>query len=283
VIAVLTCGRSPTAALRLARYLTARDRGLEAFAATGYEVIEGDPWAVRPELTFYCGAVNRRAVEPIIAAFEQREGVRVNTVYNGCGILTGQMRAIADWQKGRGFPDVYMACDRYYLDEVGGLFQEDTNISETEVVIAVPKGNPKGIATIADLTAPGLRLAVGQPKQCTIGVLTRQLLRAQGMLDKVMPNVVAETCSSALLLPMVTTGSVDAAFVYESDVRLAAGQVDTIRVAVPEAVAVQPLGIARSSDFKWLSRRLMDAVTRGRASFEAAGFRWRHAPSTAAP
>jgi ABC-type molybdate transport system substrate-binding protein len=283
VIAVLTSARSPTAALRLARYLTARDRGLEAFAASGYEVIEGDPWAVRPELTFYCGAVNRRAVEPIIAAFEQREGVRVNTVYNGCGILTGQMRAIADWQKGRGFPDVYMACDRYYLDEVGGLFQEDTNISETEVVIAVPKGNPKGITTIADLTAPGLRLAVGQPKQCTIGVLTRQLLRAQGMLDKVMPNVVAETCSSALLLPMVTTGSVDAAFVYDSDVRLAAGQVDTIRVAVPEAVAVQPLGIARSSDFKWLSRRLMDAVTRGRAAFEAAGFRWRHSPQPATP
>jgi ABC-type molybdate transport system substrate-binding protein len=103
------------------------------------------------------------------------------------------------------------------------------------------------------------------------------------MLDKIMPNVVAETCSSALLLPMVTTGSVDAAFVYDSDVRLAAGQVDTIRVAVPEAVAVQPLGIARSSDFKWLSRRLMDAVTRGRAAFEAAGFRWRHAPQPAAP
>jgi molybdate transport system substrate-binding protein len=283
VIAVLTSARSPTAALRLARYLTARDRGLEAFAAAGYDVIDGDPWAVRPELTFYCGAVNRRAVEPILADFERREGVRINTVYNGCGILTGQMKAIADWQQGRGFPDLYMACDRYYLDEVGGLFQDATEISETEVVIAVPKGNPKGIRSIADLTAPGLRLAVGQPKQCTIGVLTRQLLRAQGMLDVIMPNVVAETCSSALLLPMVTTGSVDAAFVYESDARLSADTVDTIRLAVPEAVAVQPIGIARSSGFKWLTRRLTDAVTRGRGAFEAAGFRWRHAGSTGRP
>ncbi|MBM4058539.1 MAG: hypothetical protein FJ275_09940, partial [Planctomycetes bacterium] len=84
VLAVLTCARSPTAALRFARYLTARDRGLEAFRAARYDVIDGDPWAVRPELTFYCGAVNRRAVEPILAAFERREGVRVNTVYNGC-------------------------------------------------------------------------------------------------------------------------------------------------------------------------------------------------------
>jgi len=283
VIAVLTSARSPTAALRLARYLTARDRGLETFAAAGYDVIDGDPWAARPELTFYCGAVNRRAVEPILAAFERREGVKINTVYNGCGILTGQMKAIADWQRGRGFPDLYMACDRSYLQEVGGLFQDDADISETEVVIAVPKGNPKGIASIADLAAPGLRLAVGQPKQCTIGVLTRQLLRAKGMLETIMPNVVAETCSSALLLPMVTTGSVDAAFVYESDVTLSDREVDMIRVAVPEAIAVQPIGIARSSEFKWLTRRLMDAVTRGRASFEAAGFRWRHAASTTAP
>jgi molybdate transport system substrate-binding protein len=283
VIAVLSTARSPPAALRLARYLTARDRGLEAFTAAGYDVIDGDPWAVRPELTFYCGAVNRRAVEPILAAFERREGVTVNTVYNGCGILTGQMKAIADWQQGRGFPDLYMACDRYYLNEVGGLFQDDADISETEVVIAVPKGNPKNIATIADLTAPGLRLAVGQPKQCTIGVLTRQLLRAQGLLDRIMPNVVAETCSSALLLPMVTTGAVDAAFVYESDVKLSDREVDMIRVAVPEAVAVQPIGLARSSQFKWLTRRLMDAVTRGRESFEAAGFRWRPAAPTAAP
>ena len=283
VIAVLSTARSPTAALRLARYLTARDRGLEAFATAGYDVIDGDPWAVRPELTFYCGAVNRRAVEPILADFERREGVTINTVYNGCGILTGQMKAIADWQRGRGFPDLFMACDRSYLDEVDGLFQDAADISETEVVIAVPKGNPRNIATIADLAAPGLRLAVGQPKQCTIGVLTRQLLRAQGLLDRIMPNVVAETCSSALLLPMVTTGAVDAALVYESDARLSADTVDMIRLAVPEAVAVQPIGLARGSEFKWVSRRLMDAVTRGRASFEAAGFRWRRGVPATAP
>jgi len=275
VVAVLTSARSPTDALRFARYLTARDRGLRAFAAARYDVIAGDPWAERPELTFYCGAVNRRAVEPLVAAFAAREGVRVNTVYNGCGILTGQMRAIAEWQQGRGFPDAYMACDRFYLDEVGGLFQEDVDISETEVVIAVRKGNPKGIASLSDLARPGLRLAVGQPKQCTIGVLTRQLLQARGLLDAVMTNVVAETCSSSLLLPMVTTGSVDAAFVYDSDVRLSAGDVAAIRVDAAEALAVQPLGLARGSDFKWLTRRLMQAVARGRREFEAAGFRWR--------
>ena len=72
---------------------------------------------------------------------EQREGVVVNTVYNGCGILTAQMRTILDQQQGSGFPDTYMACDRYYLESVKDWFQDDVDISDTSVVIAVPKGN----------------------------------------------------------------------------------------------------------------------------------------------
>ena len=214
-------------------------------------------------------------MESVVAAFEAREGAKVITVYNGCGILTGQMRAIAEWQQGRGFPDAYMACDRYYLDDVGSLFQDDVDVSETEVVIAVPKGNPRGIRSIRDLSAPGLRLAIGQPKQCTIGVLTRQLLEAEKMLDSVMPNVVTETCSSALLLPMVTSKAVDAAFVYESDAGQMRDQIDMVRISVAEALAVQPLAIARSSSNKWLARRFMQAVAHARGEFEAAGFRWR--------
>ncbi len=275
VLCVLTTAGAPIAALKFARYLTARDRGLEDFAADHYSTIDGDAWADPPELTFYCGSVNRRAVESVVAAFEAREGAKVTTVYNGCGILTGQMRAIAEWQQGRGFPDAYMACDRYYLDDVGSLFQDDVDVSETEVVIAVPKGNPRGIRSIRDLSAPGLRLAIGQPKQCTIGVLTRQLLEAEKMLDSVMPNVVTETCSSALLLPMVTSKAVDAAFVYESDAGQMRDQIDMVRISVAEALAVQPLAIARSSSNKWLARRFMQAVAHARGEFEAAGFRWR--------
>ncbi len=35
-----------------------------------------------PELTFFAGSVNRRALEPVIKRFEIREAVRVNTVYS---------------------------------------------------------------------------------------------------------------------------------------------------------------------------------------------------------
>lgn len=274
-IGVMTSSRNPTAALRFCRYLSARDKGLLSFTKYGYEAVEGDKWAENPEITFFCGSVNRRAVESVVQAFEKREGVRVNTVYNGCGILTGQMQTIKNQQQGQGFPDTYMACDRYYLETVKEWFQEDVDISDTEVVIAVPKGNPKNIRNLADLAEPGMKVSVGQPEQCTIGVLTRQVLEAENVYDAVMANVATQTATSALLVPTVTTGSVDATLAYATDTLAEKDKVDVIRIESEAAKAVQPFSIARGSDFKHLSRRLYEAVADSRESFEAAGFHWR--------
>ena len=141
-VAVLRSATAPTRALRFARYMAARDKGLMTFERNGFPPVDGDRWADVPEITFFCGSVNRRAVETVIKAFEQREGVVVNTIYNGCGILTAQMRTIRNQDQVGGFPDTYMACDRYYLENVKDWFQEGVDVSDTEVVIAVPKGNP---------------------------------------------------------------------------------------------------------------------------------------------
>jgi molybdate transport system substrate-binding protein len=142
-------------------------------------------------------------------------------------------------------------------------------------LIAVPKGNPLKITGLDDLKRPGLRVAVGQPKQCTIGVLTRELLKEQGILDDVLKNVVAETCSSALLLPMVITGSVDAAVVYETDTKAESEKISIVRLSSPKALAVQPLSLAKTSQYKWLTRRFMQFVMQNEEQFKSIGFRWR--------
>jgi molybdenum ABC transporter molybdate-binding protein len=274
-LGVVSSSAHPTSALRFARYLTARDKGLPAFDAYGFRPVIGDVWAWQPELTFFCGAVNRRAVDEVIKAFEQREGVKVNTIYNGCGILTGQMKTIRRDQGGEGFPDVYMACDRYYLENVKEWFQEDVDVSDADIVIAVPKGNPKGIQGLDDLTREGMRISVGQPEQCTIGALTRTLLDQEGLRDAVMENVVMQTASSAMLVPTVATGSVDASIAYITDTIAARDEVDTVRIDSPHAQAVKPFSIAKSSDHKYLGRRLFQAIADAQEQFEAAGFHFR--------
>jgi len=275
-VGLLTASRQPTAALRFARYVAARDRGLREFAALGYRPVDGDKWAEVPQLTFFAGSVNRRSLEPIIKKFEQREGVVINTIYNGCGILTAQMRAIRDNQQS-GFPDMYMACDVYYLDidPIRDWFQEAVNVSHTDIVIAVQKGNPKGIRSLVDLARPGIRLVIGQPEQCTIGALTRQLLEHEGLYERLLAhNVVAQTASSAMLVPNVTTGSADAVLAYYTDTLAERDKLDVIPIDSPLAKAVQPFAIARSSEFKYLARRLFETIVRSRECFESAGFIW---------
>jgi molybdenum ABC transporter molybdate-binding protein len=274
MICVLASAKDPASALRFARYVTARDRGLAAFAAAGYEVAEGDLWAETPQLTFFVGLVARRALEETIQEFEQREGVRVNTVYNGCGILTAQMLASRNRRAG-GFPDLYLAGDVCFLEPVRNDFQEALEISETQIALVVEKENPKGIQGLQDLTRAGVRVVMGHPQQCTIGVLTQRLLQEEGLGEQVTDRVVSQLATSAMLIPAVTTGAADVALAWNTDALAESGRLDAIRIDSPHTRGIQPLAIARASDHQELARRLVAAIARSQARFEAAGFGWR--------
>ena len=282
-MAVLSSSPQPTEALKFARYVSARNRGLEVFRSHGLEVNEGDDWAVRPEINFFCGAVNRRVIEPILEKFQEREGVVVNTVYDGCGILTGRMKTIQNQDQSLGFPDLYMACDRFYLDNVKQWFQEDVDISDIEIVMVVPKGSTL-ISSPVDLLKPGIRVAIGQPDQCTIGALTKRILDRNGLYESLMKKqlepseTVVEKSSSALLVPDVLTGHVDAAIAYLSDVMPNREKVDIVHFSAGNNVALQPLSVASNSRHKQLLRRFYEAVYREASSFEAKGFHFRHGP-----
>jgi len=241
------------------------------------KAVEGDTWASTPEITFFCGAVNRRAIEPIIDAFQKREGVVVNTVFDGCGILTGRMGSIENQKQDGGFPDVYMACDRYYLDNVQQWFQEDVNVSETEIVLVVPKGSDR-VQSLEDILKPGVRVSIGQPDQCTIGALTRRLLQQVNLYDRLKEKqaspdeVVVEKSSSALIVPDVLTGHVDVAIAYRNDIQDHADKVDLIKIDSPLTRAIQPLSIAKNSQHKQLVRRLYRQVEKAKDNFQSVGF-----------
>lgn len=287
-IAVLRSSRQRTAALRFARYLTARDRGLPTFQEFGMQPVDGDVWSERPELTFFCGAVNKRVVEQIVAEFSRDEGVVVNTIYDGCGILTSRMKAIEQQRHELGFPDLYMACDRYYLeiDQVRDWFQEAAYVSEADLVLVVPKGSTR-VRTLSDLVQPGVRVALGEPTQCTIGVLTWNLLESAGLAEAMRKKqsasgeVVVGKSSSALLVPDVVTGHVDAVIAYVTDTLTNRERVEVLPLHVENSVAIQPLSIARTSPYKYLARRLFRRIAESREAFETAGFRYRGLGETA--
>lgn len=273
-VGVLTCGDQPTAALRFARYLAARDKGLPLFERDGYEPVEGDPWAEAPRLNLFAGAMLRPAIADTLEEFQRREGVVVSTEYNGCGILVSSMKTLGKR------PDAYFACDVSFMNQVHDLFLEATPVSTNQLVILVPKGNPRHIRSLNDLGKPGLRVGVGNEKQCAMGALTQETLKQGGVHDPVMDNVKVQSPTGDLLVNELRTGSLDAVIAYVSNGTAAADQLDAVAIKdIPCAVAVQPVAVGKDSAYKQLTGRLLDALRspESRRRFEAYGFHWKAA------
>ncbi len=268
-IAVLRSSRQPAEALRLARYLSAPEKGQQAFQRHHYTVVEGDVWAKEPEILLFSGGVNRPAIEDTLQAFEQREGCKVTRVYNGCGILVAQMKAGAR-------PDAYVACDVSFMRQVQNLFFEAVNLSEMDILIAMPKGNPHDITSLQDLTKEGLKLGVGNPQQGALGALTERMLDKAGLLPGIMANVRSQTPTADLLVNQLRAGGLDAVLVYESNISQVREHVDTVRLDLPGATAIQPFAIAQGSQHQQLAQRLLNALTSAESQekYKKAGFRW---------
>jgi molybdenum ABC transporter molybdate-binding protein len=266
-VAVLDACTQPAAALRFARYLAARDRGLPEFGRHGFEPVDGDEWAEKPEVRLLAGAMLRPAIAETVKEFERREGATVAYNYNGCGILVAQMR-------GGERPDAYFACDQSFMDQVSDLFLDPVALSGNRLVVLVPRGNPHGIQTLEDLARPGLRVGVGNEKQCALGVLTQKTLEQGGYQDRVMPNVKVRKPTGDMLVNDLLAGALDAVVAYVSNRTAHEDELDAVAIDVPCARAVQPFAVGRASKHKYLTGRLLAAIRASRARFESAGFTW---------
>lgn len=274
------CDR-PASALRFARFLAAADRGLQQFAEQGYTPVDGDPWADgAPVLTVYAGAMLRPAIEETIAEFAGREGIpreNLRCVYNGCGILLGQMKTGQH-------PDAFFACDAAFMRDAKklDLFGDDITVSTNRLVIVVHAGNPRNIRALRDLKRDGLRVGVGNEHQCAMGVLTQETLRQAGVRGGVRKNVVVESATGdALINQMLAAPSkLDAVIAYVSNIRKAGARLEGIDIDLPCAVATQPIALGRATKYKYLAGRLQRALLSpaSRQRFEDAGFVWK-APS----
>ena len=267
-VTILKDSTQPTAALRFARYLSARDKGLQVFEKHGYEIVEGDAWAETPEILYYSGAVNRPAIQPLLEAFEAREGCRIKTVFNGCGILVGQIK-VGDT------PDVYQTCDISFMKDVADRFETPVNVSETPMVIATAKDNPKNVNSLEDLTREGLRIGVANEQQSALGALTARLLKDQGLYERVRKNVVSNTPTADLLVNQLITGALDAVIVYEANIVHQRDKIEQREIPLPGAMALQTFTVARNAQHKQLMQRFRDRLfsPEGREQYRQCGFR----------
>lgn len=275
-VGVLKQSRQPAAALRFARYLGARDKGLTQFKQFHYEPVEGDEWAERPEIVLFSGAMLRPGIEKTLKEFEEREGCRFTTVFNGCGILTAQMRA---GQR----PDAYFSCDTSFMKSVADLYLNPMDVVDNHLMIIVQKGNPQNIQTVQDLTKPGLRVGLPHHEKSAMGNIAWKMLVDMKLYEALGPNLKVESPTGDFLVNQIRTGSLDAIIACRSNWTGVREHLDAVPIDHPLARMTQPYAVGRSSRYPQLMSRLRDALTSttSRERFEAEGFGWRYQPASA--
>lgn len=179
-------------------------------------------------LVLYCAAGVRPAIDEIVGRYTAEFGARVAIQYGGSGTLLGQIEV-----NPRG--DLYLAADDSYVSMglAKGLLAESIPLATQHPVIGVRAGNPRGIASIDDLLAPGVSFALANPDAAAIGRVTRNTLQPLGLWAglesacRVFKPTVSELAAD------VKIGAVDAAIIWDCT----AAQVEGIEAVEVSALA----------------------------------------------
>ena len=174
-----------------------------------------------------------------------------------------------------GKADVYAAASPRYPDELHaeGTVEQPVVFATNQLVLVVPKRNPKHIAHVQDLTTGGFKIVLGA-QGVPVGDYTRTALDKLG-LTKVLDQVASEEENVKGVLTKVALGEADAGFVYTTDARTTAGKVMAIRLPPSAHADVRyPAAVVAASDQKDEARAFIELLrsAEGRRALERAGF-----------
>jgi molybdate transport system substrate-binding protein len=169
--------------------------------------------------------------------------------------------------------DVFAAASDATMKTVtdAGLAAGTPTVFATNVLqIATVPGNPKGVASFADLAKPDLKVVVCAP-QVPCGAAADKIEKATGVTLK----PVSEEADVKSTLGKVTSGDADAGLVYLTDVAAAKDKVQG--VSFPEASQAAtnyPIAVLESSGHAELAQQFVGLVTgeEGKKELQAAGF-----------
>ena len=135
------------------------------------------------ELTVLCGSSFVKPMEKLCAEFTEKTGIQTVTSVGGSEDLLPLVKV---GEKG----DIYVTHDPYldYTRDANAL-EGHVHVGFVAPVLAVQKGNPKGVESIEDLAGEGLKVALTDPQYSTAGELVFALLEKKGIKDQVLSNV----------------------------------------------------------------------------------------------
>jgi molybdate transport system substrate-binding protein len=183
--------------------------------------------AAPTELNVSAAATLKAVLTSTAPAFEKAHNVKLVFNFGASGTLLKQIEGGAP-------ADVFASASRSQIASAisEGLASADasTTFATNELVILVPKGNPKGIRGPADL-AKATKLATGDPVTAAHGAKAQEWLTGLGLWESLKPRFVFAQ-NAAQTDDYIARGEVDAGLGFAGD---ASGRGDMeIAYAVPK-------------------------------------------------
>jgi molybdate transport system substrate-binding protein len=219
-------------------------------------------------LTVFAAASLKATFTKIGAQFEKAHpGTTVTFSFAGSSDLVSQLQ--------QGAPaDVFASADVATMQKATRdslTSSAPVDFASNTLEIAVPPGNPAHVASLADLTKPGVSVVVCAPA-VPCGAAAVKVEHAAGI--RLTP--VSEEQSVTDVLGKVRSGEADAGLVYVTDVKGARSAVVGVPFAQSSAaVNVYPIAALKTSTDAALAKAFVEAVTGepGQGILAAAGFR----------
>lgn len=227
------------------------------------------------ELTVFAAASLREVFEDLGKTLEAKKpGLKVRLNLAGSQELRTQIEQGAA-------ADVFASADTKHMTALdkAGRVQSPRVFARNAPVIVVPKGNPSGIKSFADL--PKARhLVIGTP-EVPIGTYTLEILgKANAAMgadfrDRVLARVASRELNVRQVLAKVTLGEADAGIVYQTDANAARDKVEVVAIpADVNVIAEYPVAVLTNAPQAAAAAAFVDLLLspEGQKRLAAAGF-----------
>lgn len=212
-------------------------------------------------MLFHSGVGQRSSLNDVKDAFlATHPNASINFSFKGSGYF------IADITRSHE-GDLYMPGEEFYLlqaVERGYVtdYDPETDIAAYfMVVIVTPKGNPANIRKLEDFARPGVRVGLGNPKACAIGIWDEKTFTKAGIWEQVKKNQVQSAKCIAEAASTVQHREVEAALVWSSTAVLYLRDIEIIPIEPKYRGFVRlPVAVLKFTKHPKLARELKEFI-----------------------
>lgn len=229
----------------------------------------GEPSA----LSIFAAAGAKPVVDEICQQFQEQYGIKVEVTYGGGGEVLSQMILAESG-------DLYIAPEQSFIEKAieKQAIDPDTVVSVAYMipVIAMPKGNPANIQTLADLARPGVKVAVTRPETTLLGKYAPEIFAKAGLAEEISKNIVTEAARPDNLLTILIMEQADAGILWHFYAVQNADKIENIFLLPEQITGIGEMQITITTYCRDTSvaQNFIDFITsaEGKAVFEELGY-----------